>query len=77
MIDDLPRDAGKLLYRWKPFVVPGLTNLGDIPEEYAVFDLPDDPPILYGGCIVYGKYRGEWMANASCRALVKHLLEGQ
>lgn len=72
---DLPRDEGKLLYRWKPFIVEGLSNFGDIPDEYAVFEIPDDGPVLYGGCIIYGKYHGVWHANVSARALVAHLLE--
>lgn len=73
--NDLPTDeTGKLLYAFKPFMVQGLTNLGDIPEKYAVYELPDDGAVLYGGCIIYGKYNGKWVANVSARALVTHLL---
>jgi hypothetical protein len=72
--NDLPPNHETLLYRCKPFIVPGLTNMGEIPEEYAVFDLPDEGSILYGGCIIFGRYNGKWHANASARALVKNLL---
>lgn len=71
---DLPRDEGKLLFRWKPTIDPKAHNW-DIPDEYAVFELSDNGWALLGGCIIYGKYSGKWVANVSARALVVHLLE--
>lgn len=48
----------------------------DIPEEYRVVEF-DDPDRL--ACMVYGKYSAfrtepEWVANPSCRWLVRHLI---
>lgn len=44
-------------------------RLANIAEAYAVFVANDIP----GGCIVWGRYRGEWQANQSCRWLVTML----
>lgn len=45
----------------------------DIAEAYAV-ETGDDIP---GGCIIWGKYRGEWVANASGRWLISRFLKTQ
>ncbi len=75
MSDELPRDELTLLYRCTPAQVPEpLFNVGDVPEEYAVFALPADARAHYGGCIIFGKHKGKWCANTSERALVMHLL---
>ena len=43
--------------------------LDDVPKAYRVMTLSKC------SCIVYGKYRdGQWIANASSRWLVKHLI---
>ena len=44
----------------------------DIAEAYAVevgYDIP-------GGCIVWGKYHGKWVANVSARWIVSRFIEG-
>jgi hypothetical protein len=74
--DELPEEPDrKVIFRWKPQqIAPGLLNLGDIPEEYAVIELPNVGRTLYGGCIIYGKYHGKWHANVSARSLVDRLI---
>lgn len=41
-------------------------SIDDIADAYAV-ELSSEIP---GGCIIYGLYRGEWIANASARWLM-------
>jgi hypothetical protein len=45
----------------------------DIAEAYAV-ETGDDIP---GGCIIWGKYRGEWVANVSGRWLISRFLKSK
>ena len=47
-------------------------NRADIAEAYAVeigYDIP-------GGCIVWGRYHGKWIANVSARWIVSQFIEG-
>ena len=46
--------------------------MNDTPSEYAVVVHKNQQ--VPGGCIIYGKHRGEWMANVSARWLVLHLI---
>lgn len=44
----------------------------DIAEAYAVevsYEIP-------GGCIIWGRYHGRWVANVSCRWLLSRFIEG-
>lgn len=49
------------------------TRLNDTPAEYAVVTSASDK--FPGGCMVYGKYHGRWIANPNLRNLVKILFE--
>jgi hypothetical protein len=73
--DEGLRDA-PVIYRWTP-PAPELRADGSradysdqTPEEYAVQRWGEGRAQI----ITYGKYRGKWMANASERGLVEHLL---
>lgn len=47
--------------------------MDDTPAAYRV-TIPDQAGEA-ACCLVYGKYRSDWQANASCRWLVRHLIE--
>lgn len=45
-------------------------RMHDIAEAYAV-ESGDNIP---GGCIIWGRYHGQWLANVSARWLVRYLM---
>lgn len=47
------------------------SRINDIAEEYAV----ETDRAIPGGCIIWGKYGGQWHPNVSGRWLVQHLLK--
>lgn len=45
--------------------------MDDTPTHYRVI-IPDQGACC---CMIYGMYKGSWVANASARWLVRHLIE--
>jgi len=66
-----PPIDGQLIYSVEvPAEVRAADKYADIAEAYAV----EAGEHIPGGCIIWGLYHGEWIANISARWLVLHLL---
>lgn len=68
--DKTPSFHAKLSY--KDFgLTAEMSRIQDMPDEYAIVR----DKAANGGVIVYGKYNGKWVANPSCRFLVRIFLD--
>lgn len=70
-LPDLPKELiGKIALHIRVPQSERANAVDDIAEEYAVEMSPEIP----GGCLIWGKYRGVWHANASGRYLLSRLI---